>query len=95
MEYCCMRFPYMGKMVYKKLDNQSTVRTKEASRGMANFLKNERFYFIKIIRKHVKSLDKFDESWREVLNKIPMDVLEELAVAVEKFFKAPLDRFFY
>ena len=87
MDNCCKRFPDVGKMILNNLNDQSLARSKKASRGIAVFLENERFYFVRIIRKYDEQFEGFEESWNEVINKTPIDFLKQLAVAVEDFFK--------
>ena len=87
MENCCKRFPDVGKIILNNLNDQSLARSKIANGGIANFLENERFYFVRIIRKYNKQFEGFEESWNEVINKTPTDVLKTLAFVVEEFFK--------
>ena len=87
MDNCCKRFPDVGKMILNNLNDQSLARSKKASRGIAVFLENERFYFVRIIRKYDEQFEGFEESWNEVINKTPTDVLKQLAVAIQEFFK--------
>ena len=75
-------------MVLEKLDNQSLSKSKEASREIAFFLNNERFYWIQIIKNYVKHFEGHEESWREVINKAPINILKEIATAAQKFFKS-------
>ena len=88
MDVIGKRFPLVKQMVLKMLDNQSLSNTKQASRGMAEFLNNERFYWIRIIKKYAKHFEGHEESWREVMKKIPINSLKELTLAVQKFFKS-------
>ena len=93
MENCCKRFPHVGKMILNNLDDQSLVRSKEASRGTNNLLKNERFYFIRTIGRYNRRFEGYKESWNEVIKKTPINILEEIAYAVEKNFKIfPFDK---
>ena len=85
MESICKRFPVAGMLVLENLDNQSLTRNKEASRGMAYFLEYEkRFYFIRQIKRYHKNFEGFEESWNQVVKKIPVDVIKQLASAVKK-----------
>ena len=84
MENCCKRFPVVGKMILSNLDNQSLVQSKKASRAISNSLENERFYYIRVIQNYEK-FNEFEESWKEVFHKTPVDVLKQLAVTIQKY----------
>ena len=53
MEVLTRRFPLIIRMVFKNLDNQSITHSKCASRTFAEFLDNERFFWIRVIKKYV------------------------------------------
>ena len=87
MDTLCKRFPLVNRMVLINLDDQSLTRSKEASKVISESLEDERFYWIRIIKKYVGNFEGHGESWKEVIYKTPINVLEELAVAVQQFFK--------
>ena len=74
------------------LDDQSLTRSKEASRGIAESLEDERFYWIRIIKKYTGNFEGFEESWKEVIHRTPLDIVKQLALAVEEFFKSYTDK---
>ena len=88
MEYLSKRFPLATQTVLNNLDDQSLTQIKEASREIEGFLSNERFYWIRIIRKHTKNFKGFEESWNEAIRKMPVDFIKQLAIAVQKFFQS-------
>ena len=88
MEIFFKRFPLASKMILRNLDNQSLVRSKEVSSEVSEILCKERFYWIRIIAKHVENFEEYHESWIEVINKTPANVVKQLAIAVEEFFKS-------
>ena len=87
MDLVQKRFPLVSRKVLKMLDNQSLSKIKEASKEMADFLVNERFYWIRIIKKYAKHFEGHEESWKQLMYKIPINTLKEIAIAVQKFFK--------
>ena len=58
---CCRRFPFAGKLILNNLENQSLARSKETNRGINKFLENERFYWIRILKKYSKNFKGFGE----------------------------------
>ena len=86
MEDLCERFPLLSKMVFENLDNQSLVKVKESSWEINNHLQNERFYWIRIIKKHVEHFKEFADAWKKVIDKTPVKTLRKLAITVESYF---------
>ena len=82
------RFPLLNKMVLKKLNDQSLVNIKEACRQSDRQLANERFFWIRMIKKYMGNFEGVEESWKGVINKTPVDMLRQLALAVEEFCKS-------
>ena len=83
----CQRFPLVNRMVLTKLENQSLTRCIEASRGISEIIENEKFYWLRIIKNHKTHFKGFEEFWKEVTNKIPINTIRQLALAVRQFFK--------
>ena len=86
MEDLCERFPLLSKMVFENLDNQKLVIVKESSLEINNHLQNERFYWIRIIKKHVERFNGFVDAWKKVIHKTPVKTVRELAITVETCF---------
>ena len=87
MENIIKRIPNLGVLILNNLDDQSLAKSKRTSREVAKFLDNERFYWIRILGKYKKNFEGFEESWKDVINKTPTNVIKQLAVAVQKFFE--------
>ena len=86
MDRFCKKFPLLKQNILKNLDNQTFARSLETNRGIAKSV-NERFFWIQIIKKHVTNFGSHEEAWREALNKTPIDVVRDLAIAVEQYFE--------
>ena len=80
MEILSKRFPLAGELVLSNLDDQSLTTIKESSRDINEFLGNGRFFWIRIIRKYIKNFEGFEESWKEVINKTPVDIVKQLSL---------------
>ena len=87
MEDLCKRFPELAKNLLQNLDDQSLVIFKETSRDIYSVSTNERAYWLRIIQKYSGNLHEFQNSWKKVLNKIPIEILKQLATATWEFFK--------
>ena len=87
MEVIFRRFPLASGKILKNLDDQSLTRSKIASRGITNLLENEKIFWIRIIKKYKGNFKGFEESWQQVVDKIPVDLVKQLARAVQEYFK--------
>ena len=87
MDITHKRFSHLTQNILRNLDNQSLARSIEANREIAKCLKNAKFYFIRIIKQNEENFEGFEESWREVLFKIPLEMMKQLCNAVQQFFE--------
>ena len=87
METILKRFSVVGEKILKNLDGKSLARSKKASRGIAEFLENKKFYFISIIKKYKGNFKGFEKSWNEVIHKSQIKIIRQLAIAVQLYFK--------
>ena len=74
-------------MVFKDLDDQSLINSREANREMKQCLNNERFYWIRIINKFSKNFEGHKESWKDVINKASIQITKKLAIATQEYLK--------
>ena len=72
-------------MVLENVDNESLAKFKETSREMSVFIVNERFYWIRILKKYNRNFQEFSKVWKMVIEKTPVDIIKKLVLAVEKF----------
>ena len=87
MENILARYPHLGKLVFNNMDNQSLINFKEASRDVSEFMENDRFFWIRILKRYGKNFVKFKESWKEVTKKTPVEKVKQLVLAVKTFFQ--------
>ena len=88
MENILARYPHLGKLVFNNMDNQSLINFKVASRDVSEFMENDRFFWIRILKRYGKNFVKFEESWKEVTKKTPVEKVKQLVLAVKTFFQA-------
>ena len=82
LDVICKRFPLVEKRILNNLDDQSLTRSKEANREIAEFLDNGKFFWIRIIKKYAGNFEGFEESWKEIIHRTPLDIVKQLALAV-------------
>ena len=73
MENCIRRFPVVGALILNNLDDQTLVKNKEVSREISDFIKDERFYWNRIIQK-------YNDNGRKVIKNVPIKDLKDLAI---------------
>ena len=89
MENLCKRFPHLAAQVFDQVDDQSLNNCKEINRGVLEHLDNERFFWIRIIKKYQTRLKDFPRLWKPVIDKIPVETVKQIAIAVSGFFQLP------
>ena len=87
MENILKRFPHLGELTLNNLDNKSLINGKKASRDVSKFLENEKFFWIRILKRYHRNFVRFEESWREVIKKPSFEMVKQLAVTVQNFFQ--------
>ena len=88
MEDLCRKLPLIKKIIFKELDNQSCVTFKDASRVISNNLKNERFYWIRVLRSHTFVQRNFKDYWAKAIRRTPTEFVKEMVALTEKFCKS-------
>ena len=83
----CKRFPFVGQRILNNLNDPTLAKFRKSSRGMAEFLDNERFYWIRALKKYSKNLEGYEDSWKEIFDKTPLDVTKQLIADAQNFFK--------
>jgi hypothetical protein len=91
MEDLCQRIPLVAVMIFKELNNQSLIKSKDASRELSLFMCNERFYWLRIIKNYNKNFLEYQVLWKKVLEKTPVSIIQQIAYAIQSFScKEPL-----
>ena len=80
-------FPLISQIVLNNVDDKSLTNFRKTSRENSNFLENERFYWIRRIKRYFSNFEEFQESWKKVIKKTPVDFLKDLAIDVHSFFQ--------
>ena len=89
MENLCKRFPHLAAQVFDQVDDESLNNCKEINRGVLEHLDSERFFWIRIIKKYQRKLKDFPQLWKPVIEKTPVEIVKQIAIAVSRFFKLP------
>ena len=92
MENLRNRFPTLISRILENVDDESLVTFKESNREIHDFLDRERFYWIRILRRYNGSFVEFQNSWKMVIVRNPVETVREIAMVVEEFFSVPAKR---
>ena len=87
MENFCRRFPLVSKMVFNELDDQSLTQVKMSNRKICQHLEEERFYWIRVLKSFNGRGVEFYESWKMVVNKAPVEIIQQFVIASHNFFE--------
>jgi hypothetical protein len=97
MDVIQIRFPTLAVKILDNLDDQSLLKYKKSNRNNWEFLGQERFYWIRILKKYRKKYNEYfetcKESWRKAISKTSTGIVKKLAMAVFTFFKTASNRF--
>ena len=85
MEELCQRFPSVAQKIMNDIDDETLTNFKEASRNTDDFLDKERYYWIRIIQRYYCLIGKLHDVWKKVVKKTPVEIITELAVALQQF----------
>ena len=88
MENFFDKFPGLGKGIFDQIDNQNLAKCKEVGEHWYNFINNQKVPWIRMIQKYAKNdIDQMPEMWKTVLDRTPTEIVKELAIAVQLFYK--------
>ena len=90
MDIIVRRFPTLAVNILNNLDDQSLVKFKEADRKSFEFIIQERFYWIRILKKFNELFETSKESWNISISKTPAGFVKKLAMAVLTYFNEEL-----
>ena len=86
MEEFLERFPRVGEEIFKQLDNQNLAKCREVSRSQYKFLEESKVLWRRMIEKYSANNLEFKNAWKLVVERVPVQNVKELAIAVEQFY---------
>lgn len=89
MEDLCKRFPHLSENILNQVNDQSLNNCKEISSELLQCLERGRFFWIRMIKKYQKDLKDFPKFWKPVVDKTPIEIVKQVAIAVSRFFQLP------
>jgi hypothetical protein len=89
-----VRFPAISKEILNHLDDQSLTKFKEASRQLFPIIDKQRTFWIRSLMNYNENFERFLDSWKKVINKTPTEIIKELAISMNQFYKLHRDQFY-
>ena len=86
MEEFLARFPGLGRKIFNQLDNQDLIKCKEVSRYQCKFLEDDRLVWTRMIKKYNANHFEFKDAWKLVVEKVPVEIVKEIAIATKQFY---------
>ena len=74
METICKRFPHLAERIFDQVDDQSLNNCKEISEEVLEYLENERFFWIRIIKKYIGKLKVCSSIFTDLLKDINKEI---------------------
>ena len=93
MDVIQKRFPTLAVNILNSLDDQSLLKYRESDKENFEFIGQERFYWIRILKKYNRYFETRKESWKKAISKTPAGFIKKLAMAVFTIFKTESDQF--
>ena len=91
----CIRFSHLSEKIFDSLDNENIINCKEVSRFWYDFLDEQKFVQIRIIKATVGKFHPIGKSWNKVLNSASTETIMVLQDAVNQFYKNDLELEYY
>ena len=82
-----LRFPHLARDIFKELDNKSLENCRKLNRQCCDFIHNQKFPWIRSIRRYKGTMKKFQKQWYQVLQNIPTETVKQLSFVVQEFSK--------
>ena len=90
MEEVIKRFPHFSKGIFDSLDNQSLEKCNQVSKSWQTFIKNEKYYWIRIIKSYMEKANKKHANnpkrWK-IFKDIRFDLVKKFAVSMQYEFE--------
>ena len=88
MEEILLRFPMLGKEIFKKIDNKTLVNCRQIDETWMGFIDNEKFRWTRIIQKYiVQASVYFNSEWRKAIRRSSTKEVSKLAHSLYEFQK--------
>ena len=81
------RFPHLVTNIFKELDDQTLATCRNVSGLFCDHLESDKFYWVRRIQRYKKNVGTTYPQWNNVLKNTSVELVKELAVSTQQFFK--------
>jgi hypothetical protein len=88
------RFPHVAADIFKELDNKTLTTCRNVSRPCCDYLDDEKFLYVRILQRYKasRSMEIAYPLWNKVLKNTPVELVKEISVCTQQFFKDDASR---
>ena len=83
-----LRFPHLSEAIFDNMNNQSLFTCMNVSRIWHEYLKNQKFIYIRSMEKFVKDNKGSEKSWNRIIKKCNFETIVELKGALNQHLKS-------
>ena len=87
MEEVASRFPLLSKKIFNSLENQSIAKCRRVSRFWQVHVDQQKCIQIRIIKEKVGDFHKIGDAWNKIFKEGSTEIIIDLGIAVDKFYK--------
>ena len=87
MEEILLKFSHLSEEIFDCLDNESMFDCKEVSKIWCDYISEQKFYHIRMIRLTVGKFHEVGKAWENLCRKSTANTIIELRLAAEKFYQ--------
>ena len=87
IEIMIARFPHVATDIFKELDNKTLTTCRNLSRLCCDYLDGEKFLLVRMIQSYRNNMGISHLQWNRVLKNTPVEVVKEISVTTQQFFK--------
>ena len=88
------RFPHVAADIFKELDNKTLTTCRNVSRPCCDYLVGEKILYVRMLQscKASESMEIAYPLWNKVLKNTPVELVKEISVSTQQFFKDDASR---
>ena len=87
-----LRFPNVAQDIFKELNDETLTTCRNVSRLWCDHLDDQKFCWVRMIQRYHKNMKNAYHQWEKVLKNTPVEIVKEISVSTQQFFKDDASR---